>query len=89
VGLFEGLLLAAVAIGRSVDPRIGVRLQAATRFLAAERAYKPSAGELELADAALEEARAALGGVTFADEWSRGEQLDLDAAVATALQSLD
>jgi predicted ATPase/class 3 adenylate cyclase len=89
VGLFEGLLLAAVAIGRSVDPRIGVRLQAATRFLAAERTYKPSAGELELADAALEEARAALGGVTFADEWSRGEQLDLDAAVATALQSLD
>lgn len=89
VGLFEGLLLAAVAIGRRVDPRIGVRLQAAARFLAAERAYKPSAGELEVANEALEQARSALGAVTFADEWSRGEQLDLDAAVATALQSLD
>jgi hypothetical protein len=48
-----------------------------------------SAGELELADEALALTRASLDAETFADEWSRGEQMDLDAALAAAVQSLD
>jgi hypothetical protein len=57
--------------------------------LASARAYELSAGELELADEALALTRASLPAETFVDEWSRGEQMDLDAAVAAAVQSLD
>jgi tetratricopeptide (TPR) repeat protein len=88
-GVFEALLLAAVAIGRRGDSRASVRLHSAARALASARAYVLSAGELELADEALALTRASLGAETFANEWSRGEQMDLDGAVTAAVQSLD
>lgn len=88
-GTFEVLLLAAVAIDRRADPHVSVRLHAAARALASERAYELSAGELELADASLSDLRATLDTETFAQEWALGEHLDLQTAVAIALQSLD
>jgi hypothetical protein len=45
--------------------------------------------DVELADEALALTRASLPAETFVDEWSRGEQMVLDAAVAAAVQSLD
>jgi hypothetical protein len=58
-------------------------------FAASARAYELSAGELEVADEGLARVRGTLPGEAFADEWSRGEQMDLDAAVSAAVRSLD
>jgi predicted ATPase/class 3 adenylate cyclase/Tfp pilus assembly protein PilF len=88
VGAFEALLLAAAVVGRRGDARPSVRLQAAGRTLAAARAYELSALELELADAALAAARDSMPDDIYADEWLRGEQLDVDTAISLALKFL-
>jgi hypothetical protein len=88
-GIYEALLLAAVAIEHRGDPQTSLQLHAAVRTQASARTYELSAGELEVADEGLARIRGALPAEAFASEWSRGEQMDLDAAVTTALQSLD
>jgi hypothetical protein len=88
-GMYEALLLAAVAIERRGDVRTSLQLQASVRTHASSRAYELSAGEVELADEGLARIRGTLPAKEFAGEWSRGEQLHLDAAVTTALKSLD
>ncbi|MEN3312284.1 MAG: hypothetical protein V7645_1613 [Actinomycetota bacterium] len=88
-GMYEALLLAAVAIERRGDLRTSLQLQASVRTHASARAYELSAGEVELADEGLARIRRTLPAEEFAGEWSRGEELHLDAAVTTALESLD
>jgi hypothetical protein len=88
-GMYEALLLAAVAIERRGDLRTSLQLQASVRTHASARAYDLSAGEVELADEGLARIRGTLPAEEFAGEWSRGEQLHLDAAVTAALKSLD
>jgi hypothetical protein len=78
-------LLGAVVVGLRGDARTSVRLQAAARARAAERGYDLSTLELEVADTAL----AALPRDVVDHEWTNGEQLDMAAATALALGSLE
>jgi tetratricopeptide (TPR) repeat protein len=82
--LYEALLLGAVVVGLRDDPATSVRLHAAARALADARGYELSTLELELADTAL----ASLPREVVQKEWARGEELDLEAAMTLALESL-
>jgi hypothetical protein len=58
-------------------------------MLCSAHGFELEGAERDLADGALSRVRPMLGPDAFAREWSRGEDLDLDAAVDEALRALD
>jgi predicted ATPase/class 3 adenylate cyclase len=87
--LTHTLSLAAVTVLDREDASTTTRLLAATQMLCSAHGFELEGAERDLADGALSRVRPMLGPDAFTHEWSRGADLDLDAAVAEALRALD